>query len=80
MKNNILQIIATKYGGTEVLEASSTDSAPLNDKEIRIEVHAAGVNFADILLFIAVTFIYLLILPHPLNACYQEQIHFHLVT
>ncbi len=50
MKNNILQIIATKYGGTEVLEASYSGSVELNDKEIRIEVHAAGVNFADILI------------------------------
>lgn len=40
----------TRYGGPEVLIKSKKDSARLRANDIRIQVDASGVNFADILM------------------------------
>jgi NADPH:quinone reductase-like Zn-dependent oxidoreductase len=43
------QIIFSKYGPPEVLTAREVAAVAPSDGEIRIAVHAAGVNFADLL-------------------------------
>src|SRR5829696_7447116 len=43
------QIIFSRYGPPEVLAMREIAAASPSDGEIRIAVHAAGVNFADVL-------------------------------
>jgi NADPH2:quinone reductase len=43
-------VLVKELGGPETLVVEEVPSPPLGDDSVRIEVHAAGVNFADILL------------------------------
>ena len=39
----------TEYGGTETMEPIETEVPDPGEGEVRIEVRAAGINFADIM-------------------------------
>lgn len=43
-------VLVKELGGPEKLVVEEVPSPPLRDDSVRIEIHAAGVNFADILL------------------------------
>lgn len=42
-------VVITKHGGPEVLQVQERPDPPLGREEVRIEVAAAGVNFADVM-------------------------------
>jgi hypothetical protein len=42
-------VVQTRTGGPEVLEAQERPEPELGDRDVRIAVRAAGVNFADIM-------------------------------
>jgi NADPH:quinone reductase-like Zn-dependent oxidoreductase len=42
-------VVITKHGGPEVLQVQERPDPPLSAGEVRIEVAAAGVNFADVM-------------------------------
>jgi NADPH:quinone reductase-like Zn-dependent oxidoreductase len=42
-------VVITKHGGPEVLQVQQRPDPPLGDGEVRIEVAAAGINFADVM-------------------------------
>jgi NADPH:quinone reductase-like Zn-dependent oxidoreductase len=42
-------VVITKHGGPEVLQVQERPDPPLGNGEVRIEVAAAGVNFADVM-------------------------------
>ena len=42
-------VVITKHGGPEVLEVQERPDPPLGPGEVRIEVAAAGINFADVM-------------------------------
>ena len=42
-------VVITKHGGPEVLQVQERPDAPLGPGEVRIEVAAAGINFADVM-------------------------------
>ena len=43
------QVILTKYGPPEVLQVKEFDNPQPKPNEIRIKVHYAGINFAEIM-------------------------------
>src|ERR1700722_9021988 len=43
------QVVITRYGTPEVLQVRETPDLAPRDGEVRIAVHAAGVNFADVM-------------------------------
>src|ERR1700722_19672610 len=43
------QVVITRYGTPEVLQVREAPDLSPRDGEVRIAVHAAGVNFADIM-------------------------------
>ena len=43
-------VLCKELGGPEKLEVAEVPSPPLGAGQVRIEIHAAGVNFADTLL------------------------------
>jgi len=43
-------VICKEWGGPEKLTVEEVAAPPMRDGAVRIAVHAAGVNFADILL------------------------------
>lgn len=43
-------IVCSEWGGPEKLTVNDVPPPPLRDGAVRIRVHAAGVNFADLLL------------------------------
>lgn len=42
-------VVITKHGGPEVLEVQERPDAPMQGGHVRIEVAAAGINFADVM-------------------------------
>jgi NADPH:quinone reductase-like Zn-dependent oxidoreductase len=42
-------VVITKHGGPDVLQVQERPSAPLGAGEVRIQVAAAGINFADVM-------------------------------
>ena len=42
-------VVITKHGGPEVLQVQERPDPPLGPGEVRIEVAAAGINFADVM-------------------------------
>jgi len=42
------QVVITRYGGPEVLEVRETEIPPPGPGQVRVEVHAAGINFAEV--------------------------------
>ena len=43
------QVILTKYGPPEVLQVKESENPQPKSNEIRIKVHYAGINFAEIM-------------------------------
>src|ERR1700722_16088390 len=43
------QVVITRYGTPEVLQVREAPDLSPRDGEVRIAVHAAGVNFADVM-------------------------------
>src|SRR5689334_21331660 len=42
-------VVITKHGGPEALQVQERPDAPLGPGEVRVEVAAAGINFADVM-------------------------------
>jgi NADPH:quinone reductase-like Zn-dependent oxidoreductase len=42
-------VILTKYGAPEVLEVRDVEDIQPKDNEVRVKVHYAGINFAEIM-------------------------------
>ena len=43
-------VVCSEFGGPEALKIETLEEPPLGKSEVRIEVHACGVNFPDVLM------------------------------